>query len=185
MNESINIISIVSIISILLAPVIAVLIAQYLQNRAIKHQNKMDIFKILMMYRAMNHVDAVKAFNMIDIVFSDSKDVREKWKNYFDVLNSGSMKVEKAIIEKHKLLEAIAKDLGYKDKISWETIQQPYLPSWLGSAIDKNEKYTEDLHQLLSFLKEIIDPSKLQFAMSQLFKLSQTEEIKKPEQENQ
>ena len=34
----------------------------------------------------------------------------------------------------YKLLETIAKSLGYKDKVTWETIQNPYIPKGMVEA---------------------------------------------------
>ena len=38
------------------------------------------------------------------------------------------MQLKKIQNAQYKLLETIAKSLGYKDKVTWETIQNPYIP---------------------------------------------------------
>ena len=42
------------------------------------------------------------------------------------------------------LLEAIAVSLGYKDKITWETIQNPYIPNGLIEQL----AYQKNMQQL-------------------------------------
>lgn len=37
------------------------------------------------------------------------------------------------------MLETMAKDLGYKDKITWETIQYPYIPKWLVDEMENQD----------------------------------------------
>lgn len=41
-------------------------------------------------------------------------------------------------LEQCKLLELMANDLGYKDKITWENIQKPYYPQGLDQQIAMN-----------------------------------------------
>lgn len=41
------------------------------------------------------------------------------------------MQLKKIQNAQYKLLETIAKSLGYKDKVTWETIQNPYIPDGL------------------------------------------------------
>ena len=38
-----------------------------------------------------------------------------------------------------KLLEKMAISLGYKDKITWETIQNPYVPKGMMEAMDQQQ----------------------------------------------
>ena len=75
--------------------------------------------------------ESVNAINVLDIVFVNDKSVRAAWKDLSDkynILEPDEQEKKKIKLAEHKLLEAIACSLGYKDKITWETIQNPYLP---------------------------------------------------------
>ena len=73
----------------------------------------------------------VAAMNVIDIVFSDSPKVVEQWGNYYKTLCSNNVdgyELKKREEEKTKLLEEMAKALGYKN-IDWTILQNPYIPN--------------------------------------------------------
>lgn len=142
--------------AILLSPVIAVVIGQYLQARAKKRDEKMQIFKTLMTSRAVATIDYVNACNTIDIVFADDKQVRKCWAEFYDLLcieNPTDTDKNKMATARDRLLEALAINLGYKDKITWETIQKPYLPKWLANSI----KSQNDHQQLISGFAQIFE----------------------------
>lgn len=71
---------ILNLIAIIVIPIAAVLIGQWLQNRSEKRKDKMQIFKALMTARIYGWtVESVHALNVIDIVFADDKNVRDAW----------------------------------------------------------------------------------------------------------
>ena len=75
--------------------------------------------------------ESVHCLNIIDIVFSDDKKVRNAWNDLYDkycVKDPDEVQLKKIQNAQYKLLETIAKSLGYKDKVTWETIQNPYIP---------------------------------------------------------
>lgn len=74
------------IVAVIIAPILAVLIGQYLQNRDEKRKDKLNVFKILMTSRLGQSYESVYAFNMIDIVFADDKDVCAKQAEYYKLL---------------------------------------------------------------------------------------------------
>ena len=122
---------VVNLVAIIIAPVVAVLIGQWFQNRGEKRKDKLEIFKTLMIARNGWNPESVKALNIIDIVYADDKAVREQWKEYYDRLcveEPSEIELKKIKTSQDKLLEAIATSLGYKDKVTWETIQNPYVP---------------------------------------------------------
>lgn len=131
----------INIAAIIFAPVISVIIGQKLQDRAKRRQDKMEIFKALMSSRVYGWTNAsVYALNIIDVVFADDKQVRAQWKAYYDKLCVGNPTEEdlkRIEIEKCKLLEEISKSLGYKGKITWETIQNPYIPKGLSDSMQQ------------------------------------------------
>ena len=139
-------ISIISIIAVVAAPVISVCIAQYLQSRAEKRKDKMELFKTLMMSRNGWTIESVRALNTLDIVFSDDNEVREAWRNYYDRLcvdNPTQAEIIKIQEAQYSLLETMAVSLGYKDKITWKTIQKPYVPKGMQEE-EQNRKLFQE-----------------------------------------
>lgn len=163
---------IINVIAIILIPIVAVLIGQWLQNKSEKRKDKMRVFSHLMSYRAFNYTDqySVNILNSIPIVFYKDADVREKYKNYIQSLNikpEDVLQKQKEIEDnKTKMLESMAKSLGYKN-INWETIQNPYLPQGL-----INEKANENLYK-----QGQIDFAKI---VSQMAFSNKQEKTKKP-----
>lgn len=122
---------ILNLITLIIIPVFAVVVAQWLQNRFEKRRDKMQIFRTLMTSRIGWSIEKSYALNTIDIVFADDKNVRTAWKDYYDKLdvdNPDEHQLKKIQQAENKLLETMAVSLGYKDKITWETIQNPYIP---------------------------------------------------------
>ena len=131
-----KIVAVLNLIAVLLIPVVAVIVGQYLQERVQKRKDKMQIFQCLMTRRITGWaaLEAVNAINSIDIVFTDNKEIR----NQLSVWKSKCRKdipSEEQYREQCKLLELMANDLGYKDKITWDIIQM--LSSLCGSGRTK------------------------------------------------
>ena len=80
------VIAIVNIIAVIAAPIVAVKVGQYLQERAQIRKDKMDIFKTLMENRTGWSAASVYAMNIIDVVFADDMFVRNCWKTYYEKL---------------------------------------------------------------------------------------------------
>lgn len=121
-----------NLIAIIVIPIASVLIGQHLQNRAEIRKDKMQIFKTLMTSRIYGYTqESVNCLNIIDIVFSNDKKVRKAWKDLYDkycVQNPDETQQKKIQNAHYKLLDTMAKSLGYKEKVTWETIQNPYIP---------------------------------------------------------
>lgn len=130
------------IIAVIVAPILAVLIGQYLQNRDEKRKDKLSIFKILMTNRLGWSYESVYALNIIDIAFADSDDVCTKWAEYYKFLciqKPDEMQLKQRQEAQDKLLEAMAKDLGYKNRITWDKIQNPYIPQGMVDAMQQRQ----------------------------------------------
>ena len=135
---------IVSILAIILSPIIALFISQKLQGEKELKKEKIAILKILMINRATaNSIDYVNALNLIDIVFVNSKKVRENYKLLYESYNPQIYNISTSQMLLTKLIEAIVEDVGYKEKITWDTIQQPYIPIWLTNEIQANSAIKE------------------------------------------
>ena len=71
--------------------------------------------------------------------FAKDTAVRDAWKNLLDAYSSSEkseLLKQKRKILNYKPLEEMAKNLGYVERITWETIQIPYVPKGM---IDQRE----------------------------------------------
>lgn len=164
-----TVLAIVDIVALIAVPIIAVVVGQVLQNRAAKRKDKMAIFQCLMTHRATGwaHQDTVNALNTIDIVFSDDETVRKCWADllYKYKPNYSTQEINTA---QCKLLEAMAKALGYEKKITWETIQNPYLPEGLIQRMENAAKFEKGQLAMAEFMTNMAgNPTPLGNAMLQ------------------
>ena len=138
----------------------AVLIAHKLQTQSEKRKDKMEIFKTLMTSRIYGWTPAsVDALNVIDIVFSDDEGVREAWKDLnekYHVITPDDTHMKKIEQAQYKLLEEIAISLGYREMISWETIQKPYMPDGMLYQIEKQKKQQEKYYSTLDAIQKMM-----------------------------
>lgn len=154
---------IINLIALIVIPILAVVIAHVMQIRSDKRKDKMQIFKILMTARIYGSTtDSVHALNLIDVVFAKDKSVRVAWKNLFDAYNSAE---QSELIKKkrqdlmYKLLEAMAASLGYQKEITWETIQNPYVPEWLVNQWQEQTKSQQTYNSVLAAVANAIPKS--------------------------
>lgn len=155
---------VLNLIAIIVIPILAVLIGQWLQTRSEKRKDKMQIFKTLMTARIYGWtVDSVYALNVIDIVFANDKEVRATWKDLNDkyhVTNPDETQLKKIEQAQYKLLEAISNSLGYKDKITWETIQNPYIPDGLRLQMEAQKQSQQAYLNVLNGMSRMIPENK-------------------------
>ncbi len=151
---------ILNLIAIIVIPIVAVLIGQWIQNRSEKRKDKMQIFKTLMTSRIYGGtVDSIHAFNLIDIIFVNDKAVRTAWKNLFDAYSSteqSDLIANRRKVLMYKLLEEMAKSLGYKEQITWENIQNPYVPQWIVDSWNIQAKAQRDYINLLNEINKFV-----------------------------
>lgn len=133
--------SIINIFAILLSPLIATGVTLYFTHKNDKRKEKLVIFEKLMTTRLnRSTIEYVHALNLIDVVFYDNNNVRDELKKLLKAYHSEKSDNNEINIRNLKLVEAIAKDLGY-DKISWEDISKPYAPIWYYDELENQEKY--------------------------------------------
>ena len=146
--------AIINVAALIIVPIAAVFIGQKLQDRNQKRKDKMEIFRVLMMNRGIGWTaDTVRALNIIDVVFSDDDSVRARWREYYNQLciQTPNVMQRKQIQEaQDKLLEAIAQSLGYKKQVTWETIQNPYIPQGMLNAMQQQQNIQNGQEQLAS-----------------------------------
>lgn len=154
---------VINLIALILAPILAVLIGQKLQNRTQKRNDKMQIFKILMTSRIFGWTrESVEAMNLIDIVFADDKAVRKQWKVCFDkmcVENPTETDLSKIKTEREKLLETMSRSLGYKNIITWESIQNPYIPKGMTELMAQQQAYQDNQSFIMEQMKNMMQAS--------------------------
>ena len=163
-SENMTINDFLTLAALIIIPIVAVVIAQWLQNRSEKRKDKMQIFKTLMTSRIYGWTpDSVNALNIIDIVFSDDKKVRAAWKDLNDkyrVTNPDQQHLKKIENAQYKLLEAMANSLGYKEKITWETIQNPYMPVGMMQQIETQKIMQQAYFNVINSVNQYVQNQK-------------------------
>lgn len=153
----------INLVAIIVIPILAVIIGQYLQDRSEKRKDKMRVFTHLMSYRSFGYIDqySVNIFNSVPIIFYDDKEVIEKYNSYLKSLNikPDDVQIKQKEIEdnKTKMLEAMAKALKYKN-INWELIQNPYIPKGLLDQIDAENTYKRGQVEIAKIFTDITNP---------------------------
>ena len=153
----------INLVAIIVIPILAVIIGQYLQDRSEKRKDKMRVFTHLMSYRSFGYIDqySVNIFNSVPIIFYDDKEVIEKYNSYLKSLNikpdDAQIKQKEIEDNKTKMLEAMAKALKYKN-INWELIQNPYIPKGLLDQIDAENTYKRGQVELAKRFTDITNP---------------------------
>ncbi len=140
----INIVTLINIIAIILSPIIALFISHRIQINYEKRKEKIEILKTLMARRVLaNSIEYVNALNTIDIIFADSPKVKAAYKDLYEAYNQPNFDISKSHMMLTKLIESIVVDVGYKEKITWDAIQQPYYPVWLNNQIQADSTIKE------------------------------------------
>ena len=66
-------------------------------------------------------------------------------------------KIENA---QYKLLEAMANSLGYKEKITWETIQNPYMPVGMMQQIETQKIMQQTYFNVINSVNQYVQNQK-------------------------
>lgn len=134
-------INIVNVVAIVVIPILAVVIGRLLQDRSENRKDKVNVFTHLMSYRVFGYVDqySVNVLNSVPIVFHNDNNVIEHYNKYLKSLAIPKEEIPSKNREiennKTKMLESMAKSLGYKN-VNWELIQNPYVPTGLLEQIE-------------------------------------------------
>jgi hypothetical protein len=142
----------INILAILLSPAIAVLITLDWERRKGKQERKERLFIALMAERKSFPLsyELVKALNLIDVVFSDSKEVLKQWHEYYNLLVTAKTEVE--IQERQRkfldLVHAIASSMGYKN-LKQTDIDKFYSPTAHIDQAQTNMKMQQEFIRVL------------------------------------
>jgi hypothetical protein len=137
------------------APTAAAKLAESLRRDAERHderqRQKLSVFATLMQERAQIYSDdGVRALNLIDVVFNESRGVREAWSELFLAFQMNPL-VQHVIDERlRKLLGAIAKDIGLADELRNDDLGRVYYPN-----VKAQEQFIRDIQrqQILATLQ--------------------------------
>jgi len=95
-----------------------------------RQKNKLHVFAMLMQERAAIYSEAgVRALNLIDVVFSESRRVREAWAELFLIFSVNPMPPHVLEERLRKLLIAMAEDIGIGDTLRTDDIGRVYNPN--------------------------------------------------------
>jgi hypothetical protein len=142
------------LLATLLSPVVAVLVSIWIQNRKERRAQKLWVLSTLIGNRGDQlSADNVRALNMIDLVFSNQKRVRDLWREYYDMLaNEGlnnpvgwKQRSQKNI----ELLTEMAKSLGYGKEISHLDVERTYFPLKFEREFETNREMQQEFLRVL------------------------------------
>jgi hypothetical protein len=137
------------------APTAAAKLAEALRREAEHHterqRRKLVLFIALMQERAEIYSEnAVRALNLIDVVFNDAREVREAWAELYLAFSMKPYQQHVTEERLRKLLAAIAKDIGLADELRTDDLGRVYLPTALAQ-----ERFIKDTQrqQMLASLQ--------------------------------
>lgn len=113
-------------LAIFLGPLAGVIFTLWFQSRKERKDAKLQLFLILMSERKSSvSTQVAQALNKIDVVFSDSKEVKTLWHEYYTLLHQppGEPRVHKWL----ELLAAMAANLRYS-RLSQIDLDKFYVP---------------------------------------------------------
>ncbi len=128
----------------------------FLQNRSDKKKEKIAIIKSLLSTGHYLYSDEIiRSYNLIDIVFKDDKDVRAKWKLYYEALCNESLQYQVRLDKKLDLILAMCKSVNYKN-ITAQDLQRVYVPKGFAEDGEKQRKYTDMQYQGMELLTQML-----------------------------
>jgi hypothetical protein len=129
-----------TILAIVLAPVVAIGVGVWLQQRSDAYKLKLDVFSRLVGLRhAPLSEELVRTLNQIDAVFADNPAVRDAWTRYHAALIDGnlSMPPGSSIREekRYNLLLEMVRALKLTRKISSADLLRTYFPNFIAEEM--------------------------------------------------
>jgi len=155
---TVMVVNFINIIALVLSPVIAVLVTMWLNNKLVKRKERMELFKTLMSTRYIQKAshERVRALNSIEVIFNDRPKVRKAWIDYYNELCKPQINATSMTDKNIKLLEIMANDLGYKEKLTWEDIKTCYMPTGLWNDMQDEDEMKQ---RQLQFYRNVMQPS--------------------------
>ncbi len=108
-----------------------------------RQRQKLYVFSMLMQERAQIHSDnGVRALNLIDVVFSESPEVRDAWAELFAAFHLKPLPNHVVSERLLRLLSAIAKDLGLANELRSDDLSRVYFP-----VVQEQERLIKDMQR--------------------------------------
>lgn len=129
------------------APRSAATLAEALRRDAERHderqKRKLEVFAMLMQERAQIYSEnGIRALNLIDVVFNETREVREAWSELFLAFQMKPL-LQHVVDERlRKLLGAIAKDIGLADELRNDDLGRVYFP-----LIQEQEQFIKEMQR--------------------------------------
>ncbi len=143
-----------NVLAVLLSPVIAVGVTLWYQSRKERRDAKRWIVQTLMATRHSPITDeTVRALNLVDIVFHDSRTVRGLWHEYFDMLGNQGLNNPQGWSARQKknleMLTEMARALGYGAAVTHLDVDRVYYPQGLGDQAQRTREISDELLRVL------------------------------------
>lgn len=147
----------ITALAIFLGPLAGVIYTLWFQSRRDKNYQKQHLFLVLMTYRKSNPptFEQVNSLNLIDVVFSENRQVVEIWHQYFDLICQNPVNWTIASAKYNDLLIEIAKILGYTH-LSQTDISKFYSPQAHGDQAQLTQATQTELLRVLKNTKSFI-----------------------------
>ena len=149
---------VMTIVAILVGPSIAVWITRKIDDERAAKARKMDIFRTLMQTRGMpTQPEHVGALNLVEVEFSNHKDVIDRWKEYFEHLNTRPPQIPDDLNAFGKnretlltmLISEIGKTLGF-EITQLDILRGNYVPSGWWTVDDEQRLLRRGLLDVIS-----------------------------------
>jgi len=145
---------VINIIALLLSPVVAVVVTLLHQHWSQTRNSRLTLLHTLVGTRHLPiGPEAVRALNMIDIVFYDKPSIRALWHNYIDMLGNEGLNNPMGWAQRQKknleLIAEMAKTLGYGDSITHLDLDRVYYPIALGESDQRSNELAVELLRVL------------------------------------
>lgn len=125
----------------LLSGIIGVLVGCWINNKLQVRREKREILRKLITYASIpTHPERVEAINMIPLIFSNDKEVCtcfEQFRKAQDEVteniqnpNVFQKKWSEFSVAHIKLMESIIRVLNYNKTVSWDKLNNPYMPRY-------------------------------------------------------
>lgn len=129
------------------APAAAAKLAEALRRDAERNnerqRQKLKVFATLMQERAQIHSEnGVRALNLIDVTFNESRQVREAWSELFLAFQMKPLLQHVVDERMRKLLGTIAKDIGLADELRNDDLGRVYFP-----VVQAQEQFIKDMQR--------------------------------------
>ncbi|MFH1368858.1 MAG: DUF6680 family protein [Elusimicrobiota bacterium] len=137
-----------SFLAILLSPIIAVVVSKWLQDRERKYNDKLNLFRSLVVNRrvALSN-DRVSALNIISIIFSNNKNILTLWEHYYKIVSAEKYDNKLADDKYDEIIREMACLLNFDSNLL--NTKEPYIPQGHVDTFFRSEETQKELLKAL------------------------------------